>query len=53
MTDTSIRLSSEVRDRLRAEKEGGETYDEVLERLLSEEQRNATGSGEPVTDDEM
>lgn len=37
MTDTSIRISSENRDRLRAAKQGGESYDDVLDRLLAEE----------------
>lgn len=32
--DTSIPIASEIRDRLRAEKRGGETYSEVIERLL-------------------
>lgn len=34
MTDTSIRLQSDTRDRIRAEKKGGETYDETLNRVL-------------------
>lgn len=34
MSDTSIRLESDTRDRLRASKEGGEKYDETLNRLL-------------------
>lgn len=38
MTDTSIRISSENRDRLRAEKQGGESYDDVLDRLLDDEE---------------
>jgi len=36
MSDTSIRLDSDTRDRLRAAKEGGEKYDETLNRLLDE-----------------
>lgn len=36
MSDTSIRLDSDTRDRLRAEKEGGEKYDETLNRLLDQ-----------------
>jgi len=33
---TSIRVDSETRDKLRAEKQGGETYDDVILRLLGE-----------------
>jgi hypothetical protein len=36
MTDTSIRLDSDTRDRLRAAKEGGEKYDETITRLLNQ-----------------
>ena len=36
MSDTSIRLTSDTRDRLRAEKNGGESYDETITRLLDE-----------------
>lgn len=36
MTDTSIRIEGDVRDRLRAEKKGGETYSDVIDRLLDE-----------------
>jgi len=32
--DTTIQILSEVRDRLRAEKEGNETYNEVIIRLI-------------------
>lgn len=34
--DTSIPINSDVRDRLRAAKEGGETYSETIARLLNE-----------------
>jgi len=34
MPDTSIPIDSEVRDDLRAEKEGSETYTDVIQRLL-------------------
>jgi predicted CopG family antitoxin len=34
---TTILLEKPVRDRLRAEKVGNETYNEVIERLLEEE----------------
>jgi predicted CopG family antitoxin len=37
MADTTIPIDSDVRDELRAEKKGGETYSEVIERLLSED----------------
>lgn len=33
---TSIPLEDDTRDRLRAEKVGGETYDDVIRRLLEE-----------------
>jgi len=36
MTDTSIRLDSDTRDRLRAAKQGGEKYDETINRLLDQ-----------------
>lgn len=32
--DTTIRVRSETRDKLRAAKEGGESYDDVINRLL-------------------
>lgn len=35
--DKRLRISSENRDRLRSEKKGGESYDDVLDRLLPEE----------------
>lgn len=35
MTDTSIRIQSDTRDALRAAKQGGESYDDVLDRLLN------------------
>jgi predicted CopG family antitoxin len=35
--DTTIAIESDVRDDLRAEKEGGETYNEVIKRLLEEQ----------------
>jgi len=31
---TSIDVDSDTRDRLRAEKQGNETYDELIDRLL-------------------
>lgn len=34
---TRLPISWDVRDRLRAEKVGGETYDDVIIRLLEEE----------------
>jgi 5-methylcytosine-specific restriction endonuclease McrA len=33
---TTIRIASDTRDRLRAEKNGGETYSDVIERLLDD-----------------
>lgn len=36
MSDTSIRLDSDTRDRLRAAKEGGENYAETVNRLLDQ-----------------
>lgn len=33
---TTIRITEDVRDDLRAEKIGGETYDELLQRLLED-----------------
>lgn len=36
---TSIPIGEETRDRLRAEKVGGETYDDVIRRLLGDEDR--------------
>lgn len=38
MTDltTRVPLTSETRDKLRAEKTGGERYDDVVRRLLSD-----------------
>jgi hypothetical protein len=44
MPETSIRLESDTRDRLRAAKEGGEKYDETLNRLL--DQADALDGGE-------
>lgn len=35
MPDTSIPIESEVRDDLRAEKKGNETYSDVITRLLN------------------
>jgi predicted CopG family antitoxin len=35
MADTTIPIASDVRDRLRAEKVGNETYSEVITRLLN------------------
>ena len=34
MSDTNIPITSEMRDRLRAAKKGGETYSDTIERLL-------------------
>jgi hypothetical protein len=34
--DTTVTLASDTRDRLRAAKQGGETYDDVVNRLLEE-----------------
>jgi predicted CopG family antitoxin len=34
---TTVEVSSAVRDRLRAEKTGSETYDDVIKRLLEDE----------------
>jgi len=36
MADTTIPIASDVRDRLRAEKVGNETYSEVITRLLNQ-----------------
>jgi predicted CopG family antitoxin len=38
MSEATIKLSHETRDRLRAEKVGGETYDDVIQRLLEGEE---------------
>jgi len=35
MPDTTIPIDSDVRDRLRGRKQGGETYSEVITRLLN------------------
>lgn len=34
VSDTTIPIEADTRDKLRAEKIGGETYTEVIERLL-------------------
>jgi predicted CopG family antitoxin len=34
MADTTIPIDSDVRDELRAEKVGNETYSDVIERLI-------------------
>jgi predicted CopG family antitoxin len=34
MTDTTIPIESDTRDRLRGKKRGGETYSDVIERLI-------------------
>jgi len=36
MTKTSIHLETDVRDRLRARKQGGESYSELVDRLLED-----------------
>lgn len=36
MADTTIPIASDVRDQLRAEKVGNETYSEVITRLLNQ-----------------
>jgi len=36
MADTTIPIKSDVRDQLRAEKVGGETYSETITRLINE-----------------
>lgn len=43
MTNTSIRIDSEVRDRLKARERKGETYSEIIDQLLDE-----TASDTPV-----
>lgn len=40
MTDTTIPIKSRVRDRLRGEKEGNETYSEVIERLIDNQKND-------------
>lgn len=40
---TSVKVAPEIRDRLRAEKIGGETYDDVLDRLLNEQHEQRQG----------
>ncbi|WLW38123.1 hypothetical protein [Halorubrum tailed virus BLv36] len=35
MADTTIPIDSDTRDRLRAQKVGNETYSEVIERLIN------------------
>jgi predicted CopG family antitoxin len=36
MGKTSVKVESETRDKLRSEKTGGETYDDVILRLLGD-----------------
>lgn len=36
MSDTTIPIESETRDRLRGEKVGNETYSEVINRLINQ-----------------
>jgi len=36
MADTTIPIKSDVRDRLRSRKVGGESYSQVIDRLLEE-----------------
>lgn len=42
MDKTTIQIDSDTRDRLRAAKVGNETYDDVLDRLLSRPSADAT-----------
>ena len=37
MADTTIPIDSDTRDRLRGEKIGNETYSDVIDRLIDEE----------------
>jgi len=62
---TSIHLDDETRDRLRSLKQGGETYDETLTRILNEREHRLadaepssvpadaprTESGDPILQD--
>ncbi|UBF23287.1 hypothetical protein M1M40_gp09 [Halorubrum tailed virus 29] len=41
MADTTIPIASDTRDRLRAQKVGNETYSDVIERLIDEEDTDA------------
>lgn len=36
MTDTSIRIQKDIRDRLKDRGKKGETYNEIIERLLDQ-----------------
>ncbi len=38
----TIKISSEARDRLRALKQGGESYDAVIRRLIEREEKEET-----------
>lgn len=42
--DTSIRLSKETRDLVRAQKQGQETYDTLLQRTFRNETSDTTNS---------
>ncbi len=42
MAKTSIPIGRDVRDKLRAEKQGGETYTQVIERLLDDQPKQLT-----------
>jgi hypothetical protein len=44
---TTIPIDSDVRDRLRAEKTGDETYSDVIERLLDMDEEWYTGNDAP------
>lgn len=48
---TTIKVDPKTRDRLRAAKQGGESYDETINRLLEEEKparlSTETAGGEP------
>jgi predicted CopG family antitoxin len=48
MVDTTIPIDSDVRDRLRAQKEGNETYSDVIARLIDHRLANAEPSGQPA-----
>jgi len=45
--DTRIPVSSETRDTVRACKRGGESYDELLQKMAEQYQPPKPGEGEP------
>jgi predicted CopG family antitoxin len=47
MTKTSIQIDAQTRDRLRAAKVGGESYDDLINRLLDDDRDD--GSNAPGT----